>query len=25
VQRDEVIDHVTDRRWRYRDYVRGAW
>lgn len=25
VQRDEVIDHVTGRRWRYRDYVRGAW
>ena len=25
VQRDEVVDHITGRRWRYRDYVRGAW
>lgn len=25
VQRDEVIDHITGRRWRYRDYVRGSW
>lgn len=25
VQDDTVIDHVTGRTWRYRDYVRGAW
>lgn len=24
-QRDEVIDHVTGKKWRYRDYVRGDW
>jgi len=24
-QHDEVVDHVTGRRWRYRDYVRGIW
>ena len=25
VQDDVVVDHVTGRTWRYRDYVRGAW
>jgi peptide chain release factor 1 len=25
VQDDSVVDHVTGRAWRYRDYVRGAW
>lgn len=25
VQRDEVIDHVTGRVWRFADYVRGRW
>jgi len=25
VQDDTVIDHLTGRVWRYRDYVRGAW
>ena len=25
VQRDEVVDHVTGRRWSYRDYYRGNW
>jgi peptide chain release factor 1 len=25
VQDDSVVDHVTGRTWRYRDYVRGAW
>ena len=24
VQRDEVIDHITGKRWRYRDYARGS-
>lgn len=24
-QDDQVHDHVTGRRWRYRDYVRGDW
>lgn len=25
VQDGQVNDHVTGRRWRYRDYVRGDW
>ena len=25
VQDDSVLDHLTGRTWRYRDYVRGAW
>lgn len=25
VQRDEVVDHVTGRRWRLREYMRGEW
>ena len=25
IQRDSVIDHVTGREWRYRDYARGDW
>ena len=25
VQDDSVVDHMTGRSWRYRDYVRGAW
>ena len=25
VQRDEVVDHVTGRSWRFKDYVRGDW
>jgi peptide chain release factor 1 len=25
VQDNSVLDHVTGRSWRYRDYVRGAW
>jgi peptide chain release factor 1 len=25
VQDDSVVDHVTGRTWRYRDYVRGNW
>ena len=25
VQDDMVIDHLTGRTWRYREYVRGAW
>lgn len=25
VQRDEVVDHVTGRRWRLRDYLNGSW
>jgi peptide chain release factor 1 len=25
VQEDTVVDHVTGRTWRYRDYARGAW
>lgn len=25
VQRDEVVDHVTGRRWRLKDYLRGEW
>lgn len=25
VQRDEVVDHVTGRRWRLRDYLSGQW
>lgn len=25
VQRDTVHDHVTGRRWSYRDYERGDW
>jgi peptide chain release factor 1 len=25
VQDDSVVDHLTGRTWRYRDYVRGAW
>jgi len=24
-QDDSVVDHVTGRRWRYKDYVRGEW
>ncbi len=24
-QDDAVVDHVTGRTWRFRDYVRGAW
>jgi len=24
-QDDTVHDHVTGRRWRYKDYVRGNW
>ncbi len=25
VQDDSVVDHLTGRTWRYRDYVRGTW
>jgi len=25
VQRDSVVDHVTGKAWRYRDYERGNW
>lgn len=25
VQDDAVIDHISGRTWRYKDYVRGAW
>ena len=25
VQDDSVVDHVTGRAWRLRDYLRGAW
>ena len=25
VQRDEVVDHVTGRSWRFKDYARGDW
>jgi len=25
VQDDSVIDHLTGRSWRYKDYVRGIW
>ncbi|MFO0684242.1 MAG: peptide chain release factor-like protein [Sandaracinus sp.] len=25
VQADQVVDHVTGRRWTYRDYRRGDW
>jgi peptide chain release factor 1 len=25
VQDDSVVDHVTGRTWRYRDYSRGSW
>ena len=25
VQRDEVVDHVTGRRWRLREYLAGNW
>lgn len=25
VQRGTVEDHLTGRRWRYKDYVRGEW
>jgi peptide chain release factor 1 len=25
VQDDSVVDHVTGRTWRLRDYLRGAW
>ena len=25
VQDGTVVDHVTGRTWRYRDYVRGEW
>jgi peptide chain release factor 1 len=25
VQDGTVIDHITGRTWRYRDYVRGEW
>ena len=25
VQDDTVVDHVTGKTWRYRDYLRGAW
>lgn len=24
-QDDSVVDHVTGRTWKLRDYVRGAW
>jgi peptide chain release factor 1 len=25
VSDDQVTDHLTGRRWRFRDYVRGDW
>ncbi len=25
VQRDEVVDHVTGRRWKLKEYLRGDW
>lgn len=25
VQDDAVVDHLTGRAWRFKDYVRGAW
>ena len=25
VQRDDVTDHITGRRWSFRDYARGNW
>jgi peptide chain release factor 1 len=25
VQDDNVLDHLTGRTWRYKDYVRGNW
>jgi len=25
VQRDDVVDHITGRRWRLREYLRGEW
>ena len=25
VQRDSVVDHISGRAWRYRDYERGNW
>ncbi len=25
VQDDSVVDHLTGRTWRFRDYQRGAW
>lgn len=25
VQRDEVVDHVSGKRWRLRDYLAGQW
>jgi peptide chain release factor 1 len=25
VQDDSVVDHLTGRTWRLRDYVRGEW
>lgn len=25
VQRGDVVDHVTGRRWNYKNYVRGIW
>jgi hypothetical protein len=24
-QDGRVVDHVTGRKWRYKDYVRGIW
>lgn len=25
VQNDEVVDHVSGKRWKYKDYSRGNW
>lgn len=25
MQRDEVVDHATGRRWRVKEYLRGEW
>jgi len=25
VQHDRVVDHLTGRKWRYRDYEKGVW
>jgi len=25
VQRDDVVDHITGRRWRLKDYLSGQW
>jgi peptide chain release factor 1 len=24
-QDDQVHDHITGKRWKYKDYIRGNW